>query len=99
MIQLADLQAWSLCEGLAMLIESSERLERLPPAVVMERLERLDELFAGMLRLEQRVEQVLEHLERSERLGQFTPAPERIPEAPEGASAKDLMPSSGTIPA
>jgi Recombinase len=53
-IRLEDLQAWCLSEGLAMPVEAGERLER------------LDELFAGMQRLEHLMEQVLERLERSE---------------------------------
>jgi Recombinase len=79
-IQLEDLQAWCLSEGLALPVETSERLERLPPAAMMERLERLDEMFAGMQRLEHLVEQVLERLERSERTEHSTPAP-RLPTA------------------
>lgn len=61
-ITLEDLQAWCVSEGLAMPVEADERLERLPPSVMMERLERLDELFAGMQRLEHLMEQVLERL-------------------------------------
>jgi hypothetical protein len=62
-IQLEDLQAWCVSEGLAMPVAAGERLERLPPSAMMERLERLDELFAGMQRLEHLVGQVLERLE------------------------------------
>jgi len=51
-IQIEDLQAWCLGEGLAMPVQISERLER------------LDEMFAGMQRLEQLMAQVLERLER-----------------------------------
>jgi hypothetical protein len=65
MIQFEDLQAWCVSEGLAMPVEADERLERLPPSAIMERLERLDELFSGMARLEHLMEQVLERLERS----------------------------------
>jgi hypothetical protein len=65
-IRLEDLQAWCLSEGLAMPVESGERLERLPPSAMMERLERLDELFAGMQRLEHLMEQVLARLDRSQ---------------------------------
>jgi hypothetical protein len=64
-IQLEDLQAWCVSEGLAMPVAAGERLERLPPTAMMERLERLDEMFAGMQRLEHLMEQVLERLERS----------------------------------
>jgi hypothetical protein len=62
-IQLEDLQAWCVSEGLAMPVEAGERLER------------LGELFAGMQRLEQLMEQVLERLECSERTEHSTPAP------------------------
>jgi hypothetical protein len=74
-IQLEDLQAWCLSEGLAMPVEVGERLERLPPAAMMERLERLDEMFAGMQRLEHLMEQVLKRLKRSERVERSTPVP------------------------
>ena len=64
MIQLDDLQAWCASEGLAVPLDTGERLERLPPPAMLERLERLDEMFAGMQRLEQLMAQVLERLER-----------------------------------
>ena len=65
-IQLEDLQAWCVSEGLAMPVEASERLERLPPSAIMERLERLDDMFAGMARLEHLMEQVLARLDRAD---------------------------------
>jgi hypothetical protein len=64
-IQLEDLQRWCVSEGLAMPVDSSERLERLPPSALMERLERLDDLFSGMARLESLMTQVLEQLEQA----------------------------------
>lgn len=86
-ITLEDLRAWCVSEGLAMPVEADERLERLPPSVMMERLERLDELFAGMQRLEHLMEQVLERLERSERLEHFTAAP-ALPSTVEGKKSQ-----------
>jgi hypothetical protein len=80
-IQLEDLQAWCVSEGLAMPVESSERLERLPPSALMERLERLDELFSGMARLESLMTHVLERLERSEAQPITPPHPKPIPSA------------------
>jgi hypothetical protein len=65
-IQLEDLQAWCLSEGLAMPVEAGERLERLQPTAVTEMVGRLDQMFAGMQRLEHLMEQVLERLERSQ---------------------------------
>jgi hypothetical protein len=97
-IQLEDLQAWCLSEGLALPVESNERLERLPAALIMDRLERLDELFAGMQRLEQLMGQVLERLERSERRDHFMPGPERTAEAQDVVpmvDSEEPLPNSG----
>jgi len=65
-IQLEDLQAWCLSEGLAMPVDAGERLERLAPTALTEMVGRLDQMFAGMTRLERLIGQVLERLERSQ---------------------------------
>jgi hypothetical protein len=65
-IQLEDLQAWCVSEGLAMPVEASERLERSQPPAIADMMVRLEQMFAGMERLERLVGQVLERLERSE---------------------------------
>jgi excisionase family DNA binding protein len=65
-IRLEDLQAWCLSEGLAMPVDAAERLERSQPPAIAEMMGRLDQMFAGMARLERLVEQVLERLERSQ---------------------------------
>jgi len=79
-IRLEDLQAWCLSEGLAMPVETSERLERTQPAALADMMARLDQMFTGMERLERLVEQVLERLE---------PAPAQIPaELPTPAAAE-----------
>jgi hypothetical protein len=51
-IQLEDLQAWCVSEGLAMPVEASERLERSQPSAIADMIARLDQMFAGMERLE-----------------------------------------------
>ena len=65
-IQLEDLQAWCLSEGLAMPVEASERLERSQLPAIADMMNRLDQMFAGMERLERLVGEVLERLERSQ---------------------------------
>jgi Recombinase len=88
-IRLEDLQAWCVSEELALPVEANERLERLPPSAMMERLERLDEMFAGMQRLEHLMEQVLERLERSERSAAAPSISGRSPEKdPQGRKAE-----------
>jgi hypothetical protein len=64
-------------------VEASERLERSQPAVLADMMARLNQMFAGMERLERLVEQTLERLERSERSAHS----ERSPAAPAFASA------------
>jgi hypothetical protein len=64
-IQLEDLQAWCVSEGLAMPVEASERLERSQLPAIADMVARLDLMFTGMERLERLVEQVIERLERS----------------------------------
>jgi hypothetical protein len=87
-IQLEDLQAWCVSEGLALPVEASERLERSQLPAIADMMNRLDQMFTGMERLECLVEQVLERLEpsqvqtaaelptpaASERSERFTPA-------------------------
>jgi hypothetical protein len=66
-IQLEDLQAWCMREGLAIPVERGKRLERLPSSPgITEMIARLDQMFVGMERLERLVGNVLERLERSE---------------------------------
>jgi hypothetical protein len=86
-IQLEDLQRWCVSEGLAMPVETGEHLERLPPSAIMERLERLDEMFAGMQRLEQLMTEVLERLERSEAQA-IAASPIQAPSQPPRASSR-----------
>jgi hypothetical protein len=81
-IQLEDLQAWCVSEGLAMPVEAGERLERLAPSAMMERLQRLDDLFAGMQRLEHLMEQVLERLEGSTMSALSSTAEDKKPTSP-----------------
>jgi len=57
-IQLEDLQAWCMSEGLAMPVEMSERLERTQLPAIADMMARLDQMFTGMERLERLVEQV-----------------------------------------
>ena len=64
-IHLEDLQAWCVSEGLALPVETSERLERSQLPAIADMMSRLEQMFAGMERLERLVEQVLERLERS----------------------------------
>jgi Recombinase len=61
-IQLEDLQAWCVSEGLAMPVEADERLERSQPTALADMVARLEQMFTGMERLERLVEQVLERL-------------------------------------
>jgi hypothetical protein len=65
-IRLEDLQTWCLSEGLAMPMDASERLERSQSPAMADIMGRLDQMFAGMERLERLVGQVLERLERSQ---------------------------------
>jgi Helix-turn-helix domain/Recombinase len=65
-ITLEDLQAWCVSEGLAMPVEAIERLERSPSTEMAHIRDRLEQMFAGMIRLERLVEQVVERLERSQ---------------------------------
>jgi hypothetical protein len=53
-------------EGLAMPAEASERLERSQLPAIADMMNRLDQMFTGMERLERLVEQVVERLERSQ---------------------------------
>jgi hypothetical protein len=69
-IRLEDLQAWCVSEGLALPVETSERLERSQLPAIADMMTRLDQMFAGMERLERLVEQVLERLE---------PSPAKVP--------------------
>jgi hypothetical protein len=63
-IQLDDLQAWCLREGLPIPLDTGERLERLSASTgIAEMMARLDQLFTGMQHLEQLMEHVLERLE------------------------------------
>jgi Recombinase len=64
-IRLEDLQAWCVSEGLAMPVEASERLEPSQLPAIADMMSRLDQMFAGMERLERLMGQVLERLERS----------------------------------
>jgi hypothetical protein len=64
-IRLEDLQAWCVSEGLALPVEAGERLERLQPPALADMMSRLEQMFAGMERLERLMEQLLERLERS----------------------------------
>jgi hypothetical protein len=84
-IQLEDLQAWCVSEGLAMPVEASERLERSQLPAIADMVTRLDQIFTGMERLERLVEQVLERLE---------PSQAQIPaEVPTPAAAEPSEPS------
>jgi hypothetical protein len=66
-IQLEDLQAWCMHEGLAIPLEAGGRLERLSSSTgIAEMMARLDQMFPGMERLERLVGDVLERLERSQ---------------------------------
>jgi len=52
-IQLEDLQAWCLREGLAVPLDTGERLERLSVSTgLAEMMGRIEQMFAGMERLE-----------------------------------------------
>jgi hypothetical protein len=93
-IQLDDLQAWCLREGLAVPLNTGERLERLSASAgIAETMARLDQMFAGMQRLEQLMGQVLARLERSERLGHVIPAGANAP--PESAEAEAMPEDAG----
>jgi hypothetical protein len=88
-IRLEDLQAWCVSEGLALPVEAGERLERSQLPALADMMSRLDQMFAGMERLERLMQQVLERLERSpdpasfaHELRQFV-AEFRAPVAPE----------------
>ena len=65
-IQLEDLQAWCLNEGLALPINASERLERVNSIDAAGLMARFEEMFQGMERIERTVEQALGRLERSQ---------------------------------
>jgi hypothetical protein len=66
-IQLEDLQAWCLHEGLAVPLDTGERLERLSVSTgLAEMMGRIEQMFAGMARLERLMGDVLERLERSQ---------------------------------
>ena len=91
-IQLEDLQAWCMSEGLAMPVEMSERLERTQLPAIADMMARLDQMFTGMERLERLVEQVLERLEPS----QVQTAAE-LP-TPAGAKRSEHSPSVSATP-
>jgi hypothetical protein len=65
-IRFEDLQAWCASEGLAMPLEALERSERANPTEAAGLMARLEQMFAGMERLERTVEQAIERLERSQ---------------------------------
>jgi hypothetical protein len=67
-IQLEDLQAWCVSEGLPMPLEALERSERLKPEEFTAFLEQFHYMMEMMTRLEQTVEQAIERLERSQAL-------------------------------
>jgi hypothetical protein len=92
-IRLEDLQAWCRSEGLAMPVEASERLERTPPPALAHMMVRLDQMVAGMERLERLVEHTPERLERSERSAhpERSPAAPALPSASEGQKMPDKV--------
>jgi hypothetical protein len=65
-IQLGDLQAWCVREGLPMPMEALERSERLSPEDLTAFLHRFHYMVETMERLERTVEQAIERLERSQ---------------------------------
>jgi hypothetical protein len=92
-IRLEDLQAWCLSEGLAMPVEAHECLERSQPPAIADMMVRLNQLFAGMARLERLVERTLERLERSERSAHADRAPvaPAFPSSDEGDKRPDKV--------
>lgn len=90
-IQLEDLQAWCVSEGLAMPVEASERLERTQLPAIADMMHRLDQMFTGMERLERLVGEVLERLERS-------PAqiPAEVPTPTASEPSEPSMPAGGS---
>jgi hypothetical protein len=89
-IQLDDLQAWCLSEGLAMPVETSERPERSPYPAMANLILRLDHMFTEMQRLEQLMEHVLKRLE-----GPQAPAIEASQSSPE---LQDLTTNPPVLP-
>jgi hypothetical protein len=65
-IQLEDLQAWCVSEGLPMPLEALERSERLKPEEFTAFLEQFRHMMDMMTRLERTVAQAIERLERSQ---------------------------------
>jgi hypothetical protein len=88
-IQLDDLQAWCLREGLAVPLDTGERLEHLSASTgIAEAMRRLDQLFTGMQHLEQLMEQVLARLERSQ-ASAVSSTPEDVSSLPPPAPPPD----------
>jgi hypothetical protein len=86
-IQLDDLQAWCLREGLPIPLDTGEHLERLSASTgIAEMMARLDQMFTGMQHLEQLMGHVLERLERSQapaiEAGQSNPENQDLTTAP-----------------
>ena len=65
-IELEDLQAWCAGEGVAVPISSLERSERLTPDDLMVFFQQFHPIIEAIERLERRVEETLERLERSQ---------------------------------
>jgi Recombinase len=65
-IDLADLKAWCVSEGLAMPVEAIERSERLKPEDMTAFLQRLLPAVEAIERFERRLEEAIERLERSQ---------------------------------
>jgi hypothetical protein len=65
-IRLEDLQAWCASEGLAMPLEALERSERLKPEDMTAFLQQIQPIVEAITRLEHRVEDAIERLERSQ---------------------------------
>ena len=72
-IQFEDLQAWCVSEGLAMPVDTGERLERSARSEVTELMPWMMQMSAAM----ERVEATLERLERSHAPAVSSPTPEK----------------------
>jgi hypothetical protein len=93
-INLEDLQAWCVSEGLAMPLEALERSERLKPEDLTMFLRGVQPIMEAIERLEHRVEEALERLERS----QAEAITQGIRQALEGLRTSTPVKRSGTSP-
>jgi excisionase family DNA binding protein len=99
LISLEALHAFGISEGLIMQapVPASERLERSQLPAIADMVNRLDQMFAGMERLERLVGEVLERLEPSPGQPAAAPPPPAAAERSEHSTPVSASPSKAEL--